>query len=220
MKCRTRDHPRKDHCLPFVRRDGVAQLRRPGALLAQHGQGELGHVADHHARRLARLANGKVDTLAATRVAAVLSEHDGRAKDGLVEDLRRRAGEQDVQKVHRGLVQPRPPHVRRVTRGEGCLHRRQHQKVCTGAAKVGVLARPRKVQLARNARKAKRFRLGLALRGAKSAHAADAAFARGQNVAALTGRGGERVGREGFGHACCRRKKCVFQAVAPVARFV
>ena len=145
-------------------------------------------------RRLARLANGKVDPLAAARVAPVFSEHDGRAKDGLVEDLRRRAGEQDVQVVHRGLVKPRPPHVRRITRGEGCLHRWQHQEVCTRAAKVGVLPRPRKVQLARNARKAKRCRLGLALRGAIGAHAAHAAFARGQNVAALAGRGGERVG--------------------------
>ena len=207
MKCRTRDHPREDQCLPIVRRAVVAQLRRPGALLAQHGQGELCHVADHQTGRLARLANGKVDPLAAARVAAVLSEDDGRAKDGLVEDLRRRAGEQDVQVVHRGLVKPRPPHVRRITRGEGCLHRWQHQEVCTRAAKVGVLARPRKVQLARNARKAKCFRLGLALCGAIGAHAAHAAFARGQNVAALAGRGGERVGGKRLGHGCRRRRK-------------
>lgn len=181
--------PREDHRLPLVGHVHVAQLRRAGALLAQLRVRERGHVADHHARRMARLAQGEDEPLAAARVAQLGRERDGQAKGGLGVHPRGRAGEHDVQVVHRRLVQRRPAQVRRGVGGQRRLHARQHQKVRARRAQVGGLVRPREVQLARDVRRALRCRTGFALRGAVAAHVARAALARGQQVAALAARG-------------------------------
>ena len=179
--------PREHHRLPLVRavRVRVAQSRRLEGFLAQLRERKLGHVADHHARGLARLAIGEGGPLAAAGVTHLGGEHDGQAKGGLEEDPRGRAGKHHVQVVHGRLVQRRPAQVQRGVGLQRRLHRRQHQKVRTRRADVGLWVRPVAVQLARNVRKALRCCLGLALLGAKVAHVAHAALARGQQVAAL-----------------------------------
>lgn len=93
------DKARKHQHLPLVHDVGVAQLRRPGALLAQLREGELGHVADHPGRGLARLAPGEDEPLAAGRVAQVGLERDARAEGGLGKDTGGRVGEHHVQVV-------------------------------------------------------------------------------------------------------------------------
>jgi hypothetical protein len=158
------DKARDDDRLPLVLRAvAVAQGERGGARLAQLREGELAHVAHDLGRRLARLAKGKVDALAAARVAKLGREHGGHAEGGLVAHARGRAGEEDVQVVHGGVVQRGPPQLRRGARGQVGLRRGQHQKVRGGGAEVGVLVGQGTVQLARHVRKAQRRRLGLAL---------------------------------------------------------
>jgi len=77
------DKARKHQRLPLVHDVRVAQLRRLGVLLAQLREGELGHVADHPGRGLARLALGEDEPLAAGRVAPVGCERDAQAEGGL-----------------------------------------------------------------------------------------------------------------------------------------
>lgn len=188
------DKPREHHHLPHLLwRLRVAQARRGDALLAQLCQGELAHVADHHARRLARLAREKGEPLVAARVTLLGRQHHGHSKGGLAIHPGRLAGEKGVQIVHRGLVQRRPPLVRRVVEGYRRLRRRQHHEARADGADVVLLARPRGVQLARDVRKVPRRCHGLALRGAEDAHVADAARARGERVAAQAARTGAVV---------------------------
>ena len=158
------DKARDDDRLPLVLRAvGVAQGGRRAARGAHLREGELAHVAHDLGRRLARLAKGEVDPLAAARVAKLGREHGGHAEGGLVVHARGRAGEEDVQVVHGGVVQRRPPQLRRGARGQVGLRRGQHQKVRGGRAEVGVLVGQGEVQLARDVGKAQRRRLGLAL---------------------------------------------------------
>ena len=105
------DKARDDDRLPLVLRAvAVALGGRSGARVAHLREGELAHVAHDLGRRLARLAKGKVDPLAAARVTKLGREHGGHAEGGLVTHARGRAGKkEDVQVVHGGVVQRRPP---------------------------------------------------------------------------------------------------------------
>ena len=171
----------------------LAQPRCPDALLAHLREGELAHVGHDLGDNLVRFAE-ESEALAAARVAELGREHHGHAEGGLLVNAGGRRGEEDVQVVHRGVVECRPPQLRQGAIGQVGLRRGQHKKVRGCAPNVGLLVGHGAVQLACDVGKAQRRRIGLALDGAVDAHVAYAALARCQHVAALAaGGGGKRV---------------------------
>ena len=184
-----------------VDRVKVHQRRLPGLHHARdehrplHGRvGELrvregGHVADHHRRRVAPLADGEGAALAARAEARAVGDDDRHAERGPLVDGRRRAREQQVHVVLRAVEERLPQHLRRRRRGgavEPQRRRRQHHKVRRRGAQVLGGARAPQVLRARDPR-ARRLRGALlALEGAEDAHSTSAALAARRQVARLT----------------------------------
>lgn len=150
---------------------------------------EGGHVADHHRRRVAPLADGEGAALAARAEARVVDDHDGHAEGGPLVHRRGGAREQQVHVVLRGVEERLPQHLRRRRRrgaAEPQRRRRQHHKVRGRGAQVLGRADALLVLRARDPR-ARRLRGALlALEGAEDAHSTSAALAARRQVARLT----------------------------------
>lgn len=150
---------------------------------------ERAHVADHHRRRVAALADGEGAALATRAEARAVDDHHRHAEGGALVHDRGGAGEQQVHVVLRGVPERLPQRLRRRRRrgaAELQRRRRQHHKVRRRGAEVLGRARALRVLRARDPRARRLRRALLALGGAEDAHLTSAALAARRQVARLT----------------------------------
>ena len=156
---------------------------------------ELGRVGEGQFGRLTRLPQRVAEALEArAEVVARSHEHDRHAKRGLLEEGRRRGGDQEVHVVLGSVEEDLPHALGHLLGPDPALFEavrvdrraREHHVVDRRLAEVLGHARALHVLGARDARIGHLCCALLAVRGAEDAHAAHAALAGCQHVARLT----------------------------------
>ena len=178
--------------------EGVAKLRAR----------KVGRIGEHHRRRLVRCPQRVAEALEARAEVVVRAhEHDRHAKRGLLEQGRRRSGEQEVHVVLGAVEEDLPRALGQLVGSEPALQTarvnrraREHHVVDRRCAQVIGRAHALHVLRACDARTGHLGRALLTVHRAEDAHAAHAALASRQHVAGVT------IVHLVVGHAVNRRR--------------